>query len=88
MYECPYSGRRVALVIRDALHVKEMENNLIPPFIMREAGVQVREIPKIHVEDPSVDDHAIVFKETGFRIPYLSMAYFHIFHLHDLQLPI
>ena len=69
MYECPYSGKRVGLVIRDALHVKEMENNLIPPFIMREAGIQVKEIPKIHVDNPSVDDHAIVFKETGFRIP-------------------
>ena len=69
MYECPYSGNRVILVMRDALHVKEMVNNLIPPFIMREAGIQVREIPKIHMDDPSVEDYAIVFKETGLRIP-------------------
>ena len=69
IYECPYSGKRVVLVVRDALCVKEMENNLIPPFIMREAGIQVREVPKIHVDDPLVEDHATVFKETGFRIP-------------------
>ena len=49
MYECPYSRKRVILVVRDALYVKAMDNNLIPPFIMREAGIQVREIPKIHV---------------------------------------
>lgn len=69
MYEFSYDGRRVILVVRDALHVKETENNLIPPFIMREAGLQVKKIPKIHMVDPTVEDHAIVFKGTGFRIP-------------------
>ena len=69
LYECPFSGKMVVLVVRDALHVPEMEINLIPPFILSEAGVQIKDVPKIHVPDPSVDDHAIVFKETGFRIP-------------------
>ena len=32
-------------------------------------GVTVNEVPKIHKEDPTVDDHAITFVETGFRIP-------------------
>ena len=56
-----------------------MDNNLIPPFIMQEAGIQVKEIPKIHVENPSVEDQAIVFKETRFRIPlslYGILSYF------------
>ena len=69
MYECPFSGRRVILVMRDALHVSEMENNLIPPFIMREVGILVNKVPKIHVDDPLLEDHAIIFKETDFRIP-------------------
>ena len=33
LYECPYSGKRVVLVVRDSLYVKETENNLIPPFL-------------------------------------------------------
>ena len=69
LYECPYSGERVILVVRDALHVPTMNNNLIPPFIMREAGVKVRGTPKIHVLDPSPEDHAIIFDETEFKIP-------------------
>jgi len=44
-----------------------MENNLLPPFMMREAGVDVRDTPKIQVEDPTEEDHAITFPETGFR---------------------
>ena len=37
--------------------------------MLREMGVAVNDIPKIHKEDPTVDDHAITFVETGFRIP-------------------
>ncbi|MEM7463144.1 MAG: hypothetical protein AAF362_10750 [Pseudomonadota bacterium] len=68
-YECPFTSKTYILVLRNALHVPSMKNNLIPPFMMREAGITVSEVPKIHVDDPSVNDHAIVFEETGFRIP-------------------
>ena len=46
-----------------------MVNNLIPPFLMREAGLVVNDKPKTHTEDPTVKDHALIFRETGFRIP-------------------
>jgi hypothetical protein len=68
-YDCPFSGISHLLLIRNAIYVPAMKNNLIPPFIMREAGIKVNDCPKIHVNDPSVDDHAIIFEETGFRIP-------------------
>ena len=29
----------------------------------------MNDVPKIHKEDPTVDDHTITFAETGFRIP-------------------
>ena len=32
-------------------------------------GATVNDGPKIHKEDPTVDDHAMTFMETGFRIP-------------------
>jgi hypothetical protein len=57
-------------VIRNALHVPSMKNNLLPPFVLREAGIRVRDTPEIQeVSDPTVDDHSIYFPETGFRIP-------------------
>ena len=37
-YDCPYTDKRYILVIRNALHVPSMSNNLIPPFMTREMG--------------------------------------------------
>ena len=69
LYECPYSGKVYIFVIRNALYVPAMANNLIPPFIMREKGIRVNETPKIQSDEPEVSDHAIEFAETGLRIP-------------------
>ena len=68
-YESPFDGREYILVVRGALHVPSMDYHLIPPFMLREAGLQVRETPKIQLSNPTEEDHAIVFKETGLRIP-------------------
>jgi hypothetical protein len=46
-----------------------MKSILVPPFVMREAGIIVRDTPKIHLEEPTEEDHALTFPETGFRIP-------------------
>jgi hypothetical protein len=62
-------GRVYVLLIRNALYVPSLEYNLLPPFMMTEAGVIVRDTPKIQLDDPSEEDHAITFPETGFRIP-------------------
>ena len=67
LYECPFSGQEVILVVMDALYVESMDHNLIPPFLLREAGIHINDIPKIHLEDPGENDHAICFKD--FRIP-------------------
>jgi hypothetical protein len=68
-YECPFTGKEYILLVQNALHVPAMENNLIPPFVMREAGIIVNDTPKIQINDPTVDDHTIIFEETLFRIP-------------------
>ena len=68
-YDNPYNGKTYILVLRNALYVPSMDHNLIPPFMLREMGVTVNDVPKIHKEDPTVDDHGITFVETGFRIP-------------------
>ena len=68
-YDNPYDGKTYILVLRNALYVPSMDHNLIPPFMLWEMGVTVNDVPKIHKEDPTVNDHAMTFAETGFRIP-------------------
>ena len=60
-YDNPYNGKLYILVLQNALHVPLMDNNLIPPLMLREMGVTVNDIPKIHKQDPTVDDHTITF---------------------------
>ena len=68
-YECPYSDQTYILVIRNCLHIPLMENNLIPPFLIREVGIVIQDVPKIHVDGTLVSDHSIFFKKAGLRIP-------------------
>lgn len=79
-YDCPYQHRTYLLIIRNALHVPTMNNNLISPFILREAGLKVNDTPKIHVNNPDVLDHAIEFPEDNLRIPLQLWGVFSFFH--------
>ena len=67
-YDCPYTGKVYLLVCQNALHIESMEHNLIPPFIMREAGIIVNDTPKIHVDDPQEKDHSLWFEGLELRI--------------------
>ena len=56
-----------------------MSNNLLPPFMLREAGMPINEVPKIHVSSKTQEHHSIMFQETNFRIPlslYGTFSYF------------
>ena len=68
-YVCPYTRKCHILISHIAFHVPSIEQNLIPPFIMREAGLIVNDTPKFHVLEPSVEDHSIYFKDEKVRIP-------------------
>ena len=60
LYECPATSETYLLVFTNALSVPSMSHNLIPPFILREAGLVVRDVPKIHLPKPTPDDHTIL----------------------------
>jgi hypothetical protein len=45
-----------------------MNHNLIPPFLLREAGLYVDKTPKHQVTNPTVDNHVIDDSKTGMRI--------------------
>ena len=70
-YNCPQTNKRYILIVRNALYVESMEKNLIPPFILREAGLIVNEGPKQHrpVGDAKEEDHAIIDPGSGLLIP-------------------
>ena len=65
-YECPYSRDIKILIIRRGMHVPSMTHDLLPPFMLREAGITINEVPKIHVSSPTEEHHAIIFQETNF----------------------
>jgi len=68
-YDCPFQNKTYILVASNALYVPEMDINLTAPFIMREAGVQVCEKAKIHVEEPTKEHHSLYFEDCDLRIP-------------------
>ena len=79
-YDCPYSRETYVLVVRNALHIPSMENNLIPPFIMRQGRVIVNDVPKFQCKDPTVQDHSISFETCDLRIPLQLKGTFSYFH--------
>ena len=68
-YDCKRTHQVFLLVARNVLYVESMENNLIPPFILRDKGLKVRDTPKIQCEEPTVDDHTIQDANIGLFIP-------------------
>ena len=68
-YDYPSTYDTYILIIRNALYIETMQYNLIPLFIMREGGLIVNDIPKMHCDDPCIEDHCILFKDIDLRIP-------------------
>ena len=58
-YDCKFTGKTLILVICNALYFQNMEENLIPPFMMRLAGIEVDECPKFLARNPSESNHSI-----------------------------
>ena len=78
-YDCPKTGRAYLLILKNGLHVPSNKNNLIPPFIMREAGLVVNDTPKIHCQEATVEDHTVYCKEHDLRIPLMLDGIFSYF---------
>ena len=62
-YDCPYLHKTFLLIVQNVLYIPSMDNNLIPPFILREAGLEVKDTPKIHINDPTANDHSLAFHD-------------------------
>ena len=68
-YDCPFTNVTYILIARNVLYVPSMAHNLIPPFILREAGIEVNDTAKIHVTDPTTEAHSVFFPTAKLRIP-------------------
>ena len=69
-YNCELTGNTHILVLCNALHFNRMENNLIPPFMMRLAGNEVDECPKFLSKNPTERNHSLYFPSQDIRIPF------------------
>ena len=69
-YDCPYQCKTFLLLMRNALYIPELVINLLPPFIVRESGIQIDECPKIQTTNPTIDNHSMFIHEHNLRIPF------------------
>ena len=84
-YDCPYLKKTYLMVFKNALHVPSMHHNLISPFIMEEAGLEVNATPKIHREEASVEDHSFYDSATELRVPFKLRGIFSHFETRSLS---
>jgi hypothetical protein len=68
-YDDPFTGQVYILICRNALYIPSMDNNLLPPFILRAGGVRLNDVPKIHCTNPRNIDHSISFENHDLIIP-------------------
>ena len=61
VYDCEYTGLSHIMVIRNALYLKAMTVNLIPPFMMKIAGIEINKCPKFLAKQPTIEHHSIYF---------------------------
>lgn len=80
-YDCGRTNQVYLLVLRNALYIEDMDDNLIPPFILRDAGLIVNDKAKIHCEEGTAteEDHTIQKKSTGLFIPLQLRSIFSYF---------
>jgi hypothetical protein len=67
-YDDPISLITYILVMKNALLIPSMGHNLIPPFLIREAGLILDETPKHQTPYPTIDNHSIWDQRSGLRI--------------------
>ena len=84
-YDCPFSGQTILMVARNALYVESTDHNLVSPFIMREAGLEVDERAKIHTPQPSKEHHSVYCREIDLRIPLKIEGIFSVFETRRLN---
>ena len=79
-YDFPYSHECYILLFCNALYSPNIEDNLLPPFIMCERGAAVHDSLKIHCTDTTSNDHCITLSYSDLKIPFHINGTFSFFH--------
>ena len=84
-YDYKRTNQVYLLVVRNVLYIEQVENNIILPFILQEAGLEVNNIPKIHSgrDGATPDDHKIQELKSSFFIPLYLDGIFSVWDLED-----
>ena len=60
-YDCPITGNQTILIINNALYIREMDHNFLPPVMMRLNELLVDERPKFLCSNPTIKTNYIFF---------------------------
>ena len=83
-YDCDITGETHIMVLYNALHIPSMENNLVPPFAMRLAGLKVNECPKFLAKNPTIEHHSVYFPD-AICMPSLKMRWVSLIASHNFR---
>ena len=64
----PTVEKSYIVLVRNALYLPSMKNNMFPNFLLREEGVTVQDTPKMQFSNPTVEEHSIIFPKTSLQI--------------------
>ena len=79
LFECPTTTQQYLLQINNALYIPQMQTSLIPPIMMRMAGLIVDECPKSLSPNPTIANHSIYSPDI--RCYFALQLFFHISYL-------
>ena len=68
-YDCPIAGNSKILIINNALYIRDMEHNLLPPIMIRPNGILIDECPKFLFPNPTIETYSIFFPTENTRLP-------------------
>jgi hypothetical protein len=85
-FDDPISLETSILMMKNALLIPLMGHNLIPPFLIQEAGLILDETPKHQTPCPSIDSYSIRDQQSGLRIHLQLNGIFSYFNTRPLTL--
>ena len=84
-FDDPYSLKTCILVMKNSLHIPQMNHNLITPFVLRDADLKVNGKAKLHTDSPTIDHHVIYDDETKLLIHLQLKGFFSYFSTRELS---
>ena len=63
------TGHECMITVTYSLSVPAMDRHLIPPFAIRESGIDMSIVAKFQIEVSSIEGHSVCFREENLRKP-------------------